>query len=153
MPAMYTVLDTNFVVSALLFRGRAAGIYRAYREGKIIPCMSPSIFSEYRKVLAYSKFALTYGQLSYLIKEEILPFFVQCTSPAETVNWIPDDPEDNKFIDLTKVLPGCELVSGDRHITSGHASLQDQYVGRVSYIAQTLTHFLPDTHYKASKEE
>lgn len=115
---MYTVLDTNILVSALLFRGRAAGVYQALIEGTIIPCMSPSIFAEYQRVLAYKKFGLSDAELMYLLREEILPFFVQCEEPINEHCWIPADPEDNKFVDLARVLPASVLVSGDSHILS-----------------------------------
>lgn len=113
---MYTVLDTNILVSALLFRGRATGVYRAIIEGKVIPCVSPSILTEYRRVLAYGKFGLSDTQLAYLLREEILPYFKQREEPVNGKCWIADDPEDNKFIDLARTIPGSVLITGDSHI-------------------------------------
>lgn len=113
---MYTVLDTNILVSALLFRGRAIGVYRAIVEGKVIPCMCPSILTEYRRVLAYRKFGLSDTQLIYLLREEILPYFAQREEPVNEKCWITEDPADNKFIDLARKIPGSVLITGDSHI-------------------------------------
>lgn len=120
---MYTVLDTNILVSALLFRGRATGVYRGIVEARIVPCMSPSIFAEYRRVLAYRKFGLSDSQIAYLLKEEILPFFVMLEEPPAEAIWIPEDCADNKFVDMAAAIPDSVLVSGDSHILAHRAEL------------------------------
>ena len=53
------VLDTNIVVSALLFGGQLERLIELWKEGKILPLCSKEIIDEYLKVLSYPKFQLT----------------------------------------------------------------------------------------------
>lgn len=120
---MLTVLDTNIVVSALLFRRSAEPLYRAIIEGLVIPFRSPSILDEYRRVLSYAKFGLSADDVMYLIEEEIKPFYVERPEPPLSGPWISEDPADDKFIDLAVSIPGTLLISGDRHILVRSAAL------------------------------
>ena len=74
---MRTVLDTNILISALLFRGEAAGILRAIKKGRLQPLVTPPVLREYLRVLAYPKLGLTETEISYLLEEEIRPWFRQ----------------------------------------------------------------------------
>lgn len=113
---MLAVLDTNVLVSSLLWRGAASGIHRMILEGRILPIISPPILDEYTRVLAYKKFGLTRADVDYLIAEEISPWFELRALPRTTDNWIPDDPSDDMFIDLALTEPSAVLISGDSHI-------------------------------------
>ena len=120
---MRTVLDTNIVVSALLFRGKAAAIHRAILGGKIEPYICPEILQEYTRVLAYPKFGLSNADITYLLQEEIA---VWCHTIADAIDdrqWIPEDAADDVFINAARAVPGCVLVSGDSHILSRRDSL------------------------------
>lgn len=113
---MLAVLDTNVLVSSLLWRGPASTIHRYILEGRILPLISPPILDEYTRVLAYEKFGLTQADVNYLIDEEISPWFELRALPRDTGNWIPDDPSDDMFIHLALTEPSAALISGDRHI-------------------------------------
>ena len=52
------VLDTNVLVSALLFKGRLARLVELWQKGAIVPVISKETFDELRTVLCYPKFAL-----------------------------------------------------------------------------------------------
>lgn len=56
---MRVVLDTNVVISALLFAGRLSRILELWQDGKIKPLISKETFNELRRVLEYPKFALS----------------------------------------------------------------------------------------------
>jgi putative PIN family toxin of toxin-antitoxin system len=120
---MLAVLDTNVLVSALLFRGAASGIHRLILEGRIHPLMSPPILAEYAKVLAYNKFGLSITDLDYLIEQEIAPWFELRMVQETNEHWIPDDPSDDKFIHLALSEPSAVLVSGDHHIIHRRSNL------------------------------
>jgi len=120
---MLAVLDTNVLVSALLFRGAASGIHRMILEGLILPLISPPILDEYTRVLAYGKFGLTSSELEYLLQNEILPWFKLRDTPSTKMRWIPDDPSDDPFIHLVLTEPSAILVSGDHHILDRRDSL------------------------------
>jgi putative PIN family toxin of toxin-antitoxin system len=52
------VLDTNVLVSALLFRKETSRIVDLWKE-KIIPVFSKETFDEFKMVLGYPKFSLS----------------------------------------------------------------------------------------------
>jgi uncharacterized protein len=111
-----TVLDTNVVISALLFRGSTAAIYRAVLESRVIPLLSPPILNEYVRVLSYPKLGLTDADIRYLVDEEIRPWFPMLTERIPLDTWIAEDPADDHLVNAARVRPNTFLVSGDRHI-------------------------------------
>ncbi|OYU42316.1 MAG: PIN domain nuclease, partial [Burkholderiales bacterium PBB4] len=78
------VLDTNVVLSALVFGGGAAGrVRRAWQQGAILPLASIATVQELVRVLAYPKFRLAQVEQGELLADS-LPY-------AETVR-IPRPP-------------------------------------------------------------
>lgn len=120
---MLTVLDTNIVVSALLFRGSSAAVYHAIREGRLVPLVSPPMFKEYARVLAYPKFGLTDSEVIYLLEQEIGRYFKPLQEPLADRSWISEDPSADCFINTALACPGSILVSGDRHILAARDAL------------------------------
>jgi len=109
------VLDTNIVVSALLFGGQLERLIELWKEGKILPLCSKEIIDEYLKVLSYPKFQLTEEEISYLLTQEILPWF----EVVEVLNgkpYVETDPEDDKFIWCAIEGKADFIVSGDKHL-------------------------------------
>lgn len=98
-------------------------MYKHIVEGLLTPCISPSILDEYERVLCYPKFKLSVQEISYLLNEEIKPFYVMHKEPPKGTNWISEDPSDNKFIDLCMQIPDSFLISGDTHIISKRQTL------------------------------
>jgi len=111
------VLDTNVLVSALLFEGRVAEVARLWQEHKIVPLLSKETFDELRKVLQYPKFSLSDNEIETVITEEILPFFeiVDITEEAENIC---RDREDDKFISCAMSGSADYVVSGDEDLCS-----------------------------------
>jgi putative PIN family toxin of toxin-antitoxin system len=107
------VLDTNVLISALLFKGRTARIVTLWRKGKIVPVMSRETFDELRRVLEYPKFSLSQREIKAIIEEEILPFFevVDVDRPVEKVA---RDPDDDKFIACAIAGKATCIVTGDK---------------------------------------
>jgi putative PIN family toxin of toxin-antitoxin system len=112
---MLIVLDTNVLVSTLLFSGRASHLHAMWVADQVRLVFSDAVLAEYRRVLAYPKFGLTGGEVQALMEEEVLPFG---TVVPETQHgkWITDDPTDDKFIELVLSAKADHLVSGDAHI-------------------------------------
>ena len=69
------VLDTNILISALLFKGELSKIVDLWEKGKITPVISKETFEEFRDVLKYPKFSLTKDEVKTIVEEKILPFF------------------------------------------------------------------------------
>jgi hypothetical protein len=109
------VIDTNVVVSALLFGGKPGHLVYHWQEGRIRPYASEAIIAEYLRVLAYPRFELSESHITYLIYHQILPLFeivqVQSTEPV-----ISEDPEDDKFLHCAVAAAARFIVSGDQHL-------------------------------------
>ena len=111
------VIDTNVVVSALLFGGAPGELIPLWKEGSIQPKASKEIIEEYIRVLAYPKFNLSEGEINFLLYHEILPYFeVVRVSGGRVI--IKDDPSDDKFIRCAKAGKASIIISGDQHLLS-----------------------------------
>ena len=109
------VLDTNVLVSALLFTGPLSRLVTLWRERRIVLLLSKDVFIEYLRVLAYPKFKLTEREIKALAEEYILPFAEMVTVP-ETSAVVLADPADDKFLALASVGRARYIVSGDKHL-------------------------------------
>jgi putative PIN family toxin of toxin-antitoxin system len=110
------VLDTNTVVSALLFpKGRLVWLREAWRSGSIKPLASRSTVDELVRVLAYPKFELTEEDIE-LILGEYLPFAELRDAPGEPKARLPrcSDANDQMFLVLAHAGRADALVTGDR---------------------------------------
>jgi putative PIN family toxin of toxin-antitoxin system len=110
---MRVVLDTNVVVSALLFKTTLSKIIALWQRGAIIPAVSKDTFQELQTVLAYPKFALTEDEIRAMLEGEILPFFEVIEVRAD-VKGICADPADDKFLACALAASVDYLVSGDK---------------------------------------
>jgi putative PIN family toxin of toxin-antitoxin system len=111
------VLDTNCLVSALLFKsGRLAVLRYAWQRGVIQPIVCKETVSELIRVLAYPKFRLSRADIDILLAE-FLPFTEtrRVKNPAAPVPGL-SDPADAVFIHLAKQSQADMLVSGDAHL-------------------------------------
>lgn len=61
------VIDTNVVVSALLFGETPGRLVDLWKRGRIKPFMSQETTAELVRVLAYPKFELTEKEINYLL--------------------------------------------------------------------------------------
>lgn len=111
------VLDTNVLVSALLFGGRLEPIRRAWRTGRIRPVLSKETAGELVRVLAYPKFRLTGEEISALLERELLPYVEVVDVPEDDRTWC-RDPADDKFIRCALAARCRYLVSGDEDLVA-----------------------------------
>lgn len=112
---MKVVLDTDVLVSALLFRGRLAPLVGLWQGGAIVPVISRETFDEFRAVLEYPRFALTAEEIRAIIEDEILPFF-EVVEIAAKVEGVCRDPHDDKFLAAAVNGGATFLVTGDRDL-------------------------------------
>jgi putative PIN family toxin of toxin-antitoxin system len=111
------VIDTNVVVSALLFGGVPGKLVSAWKHGDIHPFVSQDIIDEYMRVFAYPKFQLNPSEIEHLIYREILPFFeVVASKTGKKI--VRKDPTDDKFIHCAIEGNIKVIISGDRHLLS-----------------------------------
>jgi putative PIN family toxin of toxin-antitoxin system len=108
------VLDTNVVLSALLFTsGRLAWIRRAWQHKQLQPLVCKETVSELLRVLAYPKFKLTAEDQQDLL-EDFLPYadVVQLPQPWPALPACRDE-KDQVFLVLAQVGQAEVLVTGD----------------------------------------
>ena len=108
------VLDTNVVLSALLFgAGRLSPLRDHWQTGQMVPLVSKATAQELLRVLAYPKFRLSAAERDELLAD-YRPY-------AETVA-VPDawtdlplfrDPKDQMFLLLARAASADVLVTGD----------------------------------------
>jgi len=110
------VLDTNVLISALIFKGDLSRIVGLWQKGKIIPVISKETFDELRAVLEYPKFSLSRVEIKSLIEHEILPFF-EVTNLSEHVKGACRDPGDDKFISCAISANADYIVTGDKDLS------------------------------------
>lgn len=111
------VLDTNVVISALLFSGPPSQLVSAWQSGRLRPVVSGPIFDEYLRVLAYPKFELTPAEIRGLVEEDLLPFIETITASPAAIPKL-RDLDDAKFIACATTAGVRWLVSGDDDLLS-----------------------------------
>lgn len=111
------VLDTNIVVSALLFgRGRLAWLRESWQAGHLVPLVDRNTAHELIRVLGYPKFKLTRIEQEALLAD-FLPF-AEVVVMGELPARLPAvrDPCDVMFLALAQRANADVLVSGDADI-------------------------------------
>ncbi len=113
MKSLRVVLDTNVLMSALLFRsGRMGWLEPLWIRGRIVPLISKATGEEFIRVLDYPKFCLT-----SLEKRAILAAFLphaEAVSVVSTAGCPPcRDPHDVPFLALAHQGRADYLVTGD----------------------------------------
>lgn len=115
MVAVKVVVDTNVLVSALLFSGKPGKLIPLWQRGRIRPLASKEIIDEYLRVFTYPKFKLSEEDVNFLLYHEILPHFeVIEAEPGPRI--IRKDPEDDKFIRCALAGKAKLIISGDKHL-------------------------------------
>ena len=112
---MRVVLDTNILISALLFEGELSRIVGLWQEGEIVPIISRETFDELQDVPEYPKFSLSSAEIKSLIEHKILPFF-EVINVTEQVRGVCRDPGDDKFISCAISANADFIVTGDKDL-------------------------------------
>ena len=108
------VLDTNVLVSALLFHsGRLSWLRGAWNSGRIRPLAGRETTAELIRVLGYPKFGLSDADRQDIL-EDYLPFCETVTVP-DPPPAVPEcrDPFDRPFLELALAGNADALVTGD----------------------------------------
>lgn len=117
MTPVRVVLDTNCLVSALIFsHGKAGQLRAAWQRGDIIPLVCRESITELIRVLGYPKFKLDQEDIQSLLAD-ILPWTetVAINNRHNAVELL-SDKDDAVFIHLAQASGAAFLVSGDKHL-------------------------------------
>lgn len=111
------VLDTNVVLSALLFaRGRLSVLRGAWQRQQFQPLVSGATTAELMRALAYPKFKLPANAQQELLAD-YLPYCTVVPMPARVPRVPPcRDPLDVPFLELAVAGKAAYLVTGDRDL-------------------------------------
>jgi putative PIN family toxin of toxin-antitoxin system len=123
------VLDTNVVLSALLFStGRLAWIRHAWQHQQLQPLVCRATVEELMCVLAYPKFKLSVEEQEYLLGD-FLPFaeIVALPTPWPKLPVCRDE-DDQVFLVLAYIGEADALVTGDSDILSMRNVFQRQII-------------------------
>ncbi|HEY8709265.1 MAG TPA: putative toxin-antitoxin system toxin component, PIN family [Burkholderiaceae bacterium] len=110
-------LDTNLVLSALVFAGgRLAALRAAWQSGRCVPLVSQATASELIRVLASPKFTLTAADREELLAD-YLPYCRSVPIPARLPK-LPQcrDANDQMFIELAAAGKADFLLTGDKDL-------------------------------------
>ena len=116
-PPPRVVLDTNVVLSALLFgRGPTARVRVGWQSSRFVPLASTAIARELVRVLAYPRFRLSAEEQSELLAD-FMPWVVAVEVP-DPPPAVPRcrDPHDLAFLHLAVAGRARALVSGDQDL-------------------------------------
>ena len=111
--SLKVVLDTNILVSGHFWKGPPYRCLLAVDAGLAMLIVSDPILTELREKLT-GKFGLS--------KSEVDPILDRLRTHAELTpiqgmsGWVPQDPDDDKFIETALVGEAGVIVSGDRHL-------------------------------------
>ena len=109
------VIDTNVMISALLFGGEPGKLITLWKEKRIQPLISQEILDEYVRVLVYPKFELSADDVGYILYGEILPYFDTVVTRRGSMI-VAEDPSDYKFIRCAQSGRAGVIISGDQHL-------------------------------------
>lgn len=114
------VLDTNVVVSALVFSSPDIhGLRQSWQNELFIPLISKPTAQELLRVLSYPKFQLNEEEKVHLLSE-YLPYCTTINVPAWHLEskGICRDPADDIFLTLAVTGKAVAIISGDNDLLS-----------------------------------
>lgn len=109
------VVDTNVLISGLLFGGEPGRIRDLWIAGRLVPLLSSETFTEFNRVLSYPKFRLLPAEITMLIEEELLPY-AEVVDVTEAATGACRDPKDDKFLALAASGKAAYIITGDQDL-------------------------------------
>jgi putative PIN family toxin of toxin-antitoxin system len=108
------VLDSNVLISALVFGGTPRQILDLAIKGLIDVAVSDDTLEEIKGVLEGRKFQYPAKIVRAIIGEiEDLADLVQ---PGQKIEAVPEDPADNRVLEYARASGADVIVSGDSHL-------------------------------------
>ena len=108
------VLDTNVIISGLIFFGPPRLILKHVIEGDIKLCISEEIIDEVKGVLEEKKFNYL-PEITAIIRRELISIS-KLINPRRKLKIIEKDPKDNMVLECALEGQVNYIVSGDTHL-------------------------------------
>lgn len=111
---MKVVFDTNVLISVFLSDGVPRKVFRRVLEGDVILLLSRPLMREFEGVISRKKFGFSKEEAARMTG---LLWNVGCIiAPAKRINYIKEDPDDNRVLECAVAGKADYIVSGDRHL-------------------------------------
>jgi len=107
------VLDTNIIISSAL-GGALVLVLEKWDAGKFTVIVTTDLVSEYFEVLNRPKFGLKQATIDKITN--YIYQFSEFVVPEEKIQFIVDDPKDDKFLEAAIAGKVDFIVSGDNHL-------------------------------------
>jgi putative PIN family toxin of toxin-antitoxin system len=108
------VLDTNILISAIVFGGKPRKVLESAIRGEIQLVLTEKIIQEMREVLEGKKFQYPKEITDLIIQE--LEALAEIVKPKENISLIEKDPKDNRVLECAQESQADYIVSGDAHL-------------------------------------
>ena len=116
---MRIVVDTNVLVSGLLWGGPPNQFLKWARDGVLQILACPESLAEAVRVIEYSKFAPrieALGTSPNQVTAYLMNLVTHAPDPETVASMIPEDPSDDLFHALATNNQARIIVSGDQHL-------------------------------------
>lgn len=115
---MKVVLDTNVIISILLWKGKTRKILDLTQNGKVDIITSDKIITELKKVITYPKFLILVNQSNLTSGRLVRRYLesVKLVKDRYLLKIIEDDPSDNIVLSCALSAKADFIVSGDKHL-------------------------------------
>jgi putative PIN family toxin of toxin-antitoxin system len=107
------VFDTNVRVSALFWRGTGYRCWLAARAGLVEVVYCPEMVAEFTRKL-YEKFDYSVDDIQAAVYD--LRRFGRKVEISGKLRVVPDDPDDDMFVECALVSGATMIVSSDNHL-------------------------------------
>ena len=107
-------LDTNVLISAILFGGKPRQILEKAIRGEIRLCPSEPILEELSGVLRRSKFDYSLERVQTILTE--LTSIADFVNPSQTIRLVLEDPDDNRILECAVEAKANYIITGDFHL-------------------------------------
>jgi putative PIN family toxin of toxin-antitoxin system len=116
---MRLVIDANVIISRVLNpKGTPAQIVQRWEDGAFTVLVSVPILEEYAAVLRYERLRKIHGWNDAEIDDFVarLAGLAQLVATEGTLHVVPEDPDDDKFLECALEGRADTIVTGDEHL-------------------------------------
>lgn len=133
------VLDTNALISGLLWNGNEARVIEKAEKKEIRLFISQKLLEELEGVLKRAKFTKRLEGKEYTVDKAVAKIALIATliEPRHKIEEIKEDPDDNRVLECAMFAKASVIISGDRHLLDLKGYSGINIVSASEFIKQT----------------